>query len=88
MDFRAATGTPVRAALPGRVILTGDHYYAGKSVYVDSGGGAISHYFHLDSIAVKEADRVNRGAVIAKSGMTGRSTAPICTSASASRDRW
>jgi len=76
MDFRAAAGTPVRAALPGRVVLTGDHYYAGKSVYIDSGGGVISHYFHLDSVGVKEGDRVNRGAVIARSGMTGRSTGP------------
>lgn len=76
MDFRAAQGTPVRAALPGRVVLAGDHYFAGKSVYVDSGGGVISHYFHLDSIGVKEGERINRGAVIGKSGMTGRSTGP------------
>jgi len=76
MDFRAAAGNPVRAALPGRVVLAGDHYFAGKSVYVDSGGGVISHYFHLDSIGVREGDRVKRGAVIGKSGMTGRSTGP------------
>lgn len=76
MDFRAARGTPVRAALPGRVILTGDHYYAGKSVYVDSGGGVISHYFHLDSIEVKEGRTIGRGTVVGKSGMTGRSTGP------------
>ena len=76
MDFRAAAGNPVRAALPGRVVLAGDHYFAGKSVYVDSGGGVISHYFHLDSIGVREGERVKRGAVIGKSGMTGRSTGP------------
>ncbi len=76
MDFRAARGAPVKAALPGRVVLAGDHYFAGKSVYVDSGGGVISHYFHLDSIGVKEGERINRGAVIGKSGMTGRSTGP------------
>ncbi len=76
VDFRAATGTPVSAALPGTVVLTGDHYYAGKSVYVDSGGGAISHYFHLQSIDVKEGDTVKAGQIIAKTGSTGRSTGP------------
>ena len=76
MDFRAAQGTPVREALHGRVVLAGDHYFARKSVYVDSGDGMISHYFHLDSIGVKEGERINRGAVIGKSGMTGRSTGP------------
>ena len=76
VDFRSAVGTPVKAALPGRVVLTGDHYYAGKSVYVDSGGGVISHYFHLDSIAVSEGDVIPAGKTIGKSGNTGRSTGP------------
>ena len=76
IDYRAAAGTPVGAALPGKVILTGDHYYAGNSVYVDSGGGVISHYFHLKSISVQEGDRVSAGQTIAESGMTGRATGP------------
>ncbi len=76
VDFRAATGTPIKAALPGTVILTGDHYYAGKSVYIDSGGGVITLYFHLSSIDVKEGDQVKKGAVIAKSGQSGRVTGP------------
>jgi murein DD-endopeptidase MepM/ murein hydrolase activator NlpD len=76
VDFRAATGTPVRAALPGRVVLTGDHYYAGKSVYIDSGGGVITQYFHLDSIGVAEGDLVKKGAPVGKSGKSGRVTGP------------
>lgn len=76
IDYRAAVGTPIKAALPGRVILTGDHYYAGKSVYVDSGGGVISHYFHLSSISVKEGERISAGQKIGESGMTGRATGP------------
>ncbi len=76
VDFRAAAGTPVRAALAGRVVLTGDHYYAGKSVYIDSGGGVITQYFHLDTLDVKDGDEVKKGDVIAKSGKSGRVTGP------------
>jgi murein DD-endopeptidase MepM/ murein hydrolase activator NlpD len=76
MDLRATTGTPVKAALSGRVVLTGDHYYAGKSIYIDSGGGVITQYFHLDSIEVKDGDIVKMGAIIAKSGQSGRVTGP------------
>lgn len=76
VDFRAATDTPVKAALPGRVVLAGDHYFAGKSVYVDSGGGVISMYFHLNSISVKQGDTVKSGQIVGKSGSTGRSTGP------------
>jgi len=66
----------VKAALPGRVVLAGDHYFAGKSVYVDSGGGVISMYFHLNSISVKQGDTVKSGQIVGKSGSTGRSTGP------------
>ncbi len=76
VDFRAAVGTPVLATLPGKVVLTGDHYYAGKSIYVDSGGGVISHYFHMHTIDVKKGDSVKPGQVIGKSGVTGRATGP------------
>lgn len=76
IDFRAATGTPVKAGFAGRVILTGDYYFAGKNVFVDSGGGIITQYMHLDSINVKEGDYVAQGAIVGKSGMTGRATGP------------
>lgn len=76
LDFRASQGTPVKAALPGKVILTGDHYFAGKSIYVDSGNGVISHYFHLNAVDVKEGDMVRAGQILGSSGMTGRATGP------------
>lgn len=49
-DIRAATGTQVRAPFAGTVILTGFHYYAGGSVYIDSGNGVITAFFHLSEI--------------------------------------
>lgn len=76
LDLRAAVGTKVRAPAAGRVVLTGNHYYAGGSVYIDHGMGVITTYFHLSKILVKDGARVKAGDVIALSGATGRVTGP------------
>ena len=75
-DLRAANGTNIRVPFAGTVILTGFHYYAGGSVYIDSGNGVITAFFHLSDIIVKKGDRVSKGQVVAKSGSTGRVTGP------------
>ena len=75
-DLRAANGTKVFAPFAGTVILTGFHYYAGGSVYIDSGNGVITAFFHLREIDVKKGDKVNKGQIIARSGSTGRVTGP------------
>ncbi|MBQ7593641.1 MAG: M23 family metallopeptidase [Synergistaceae bacterium] len=75
-DIRAVTGTKVRAPFAGTVVLTGFHYYAGGSVYIDSGNGVITIFFHLSEINVKKGDKVVKGQVVAKSGATGRVTGP------------
>jgi hypothetical protein len=74
VDLRAKVGTKVRSIYPGKVILTGDHYFAGKSIYIDSGNGVVAAYFHLDSISVNEGGIVNAGDIIGKAGATGRVT--------------
>ena len=76
IDFRAAMGTPVIAALAGRVVATKDLYYSGLTVCVDSGQGILSYYFHLSECNVREGQLVEQGSVLAKSGMSGRSTGP------------
>lgn len=76
IDFSAAIGTPVKCAADGVVILTGEHYFGGKSVYVDHGNGIISCYMHLSKIGVKEAQHVKKGETIGYSGQTGRVTGP------------
>lgn len=75
-DIRAVTGTSVRAPFAGTVVLTGFHYYAGGSVYIDSGNGVITAFFHLSEINVKQGERIAKGQVVAKSGATGRVTGP------------
>ena len=75
-DYAAAPGTPVHAAADGRVVLAEEHFFAGRSVYVDHGEGLISMSFHLERIAVVEGDEVRRGQVLGTVGATGRVTGP------------
>jgi murein DD-endopeptidase MepM/ murein hydrolase activator NlpD len=73
-DFRAPTGTPIKAPFAGKVVLTGFYYYSGGSVFIDSGNGVISLFFHMSELSVKEGDEVKKGQVVGKSGATGRVT--------------
>jgi len=76
VDFRAALGTPVRCTADGTVILIGDHYFGGKSVYVDHGNGVVSCYMHLSKINVSNNQHLKKGDIIGYSGQTGRATGP------------
>ena len=74
MDIAAPVGTPVKATAQGKVILTGDFFFNGNSVFLDHGMGVITMYCHLDSINVKEGEIVKQGDIIATVGKTGRVT--------------
>jgi murein DD-endopeptidase MepM/ murein hydrolase activator NlpD len=76
LDLRAPMGEPIRASNDGVVALTGEHYYAGRSIYIDHGTGLYSMYFHCEKILVQEGERVTRGQTIGTVGMTGRATGP------------
>lgn len=76
LDFNAASGNPVEAVAPGRVILAEDHYYAGNSLYLDHGNGVISLYFHLKKFLVAQGDLVKKGQIIGLVGSSGRATGP------------
>ena len=73
-DFRAATGTPIKAPNDGVVVLATDLYFSGNVVIIDHGWGLYSFFAHLSAIDVAEGDRVRRGAVVGKVGATGRVT--------------
>lgn len=76
LDFAANSGTPIKAPAAGKVILTGDYFFNGKTVFIDHGQGLISMFCHLSAIGVKVGDEIPRGGVVGKVGATGRATGP------------
>lgn len=76
MDFTAPAGEPVLATADGTVALVGDHFFGGRSVFVDHGDGLISMYMHLSRVLVAEGDHVKRGQPLGAVGSTGRATGP------------
>ncbi len=76
MDIAAATGTPVNAPLPGKVIDTGDYFFNGQTVWLDHGGGLLSMVCHLSAINAQVGDVVQTGQRIGAVGATGRATGP------------
>jgi murein DD-endopeptidase MepM/ murein hydrolase activator NlpD len=77
VDIAAKRGLPVRAAEAGAVALARDDFQLhGRTVVLDHGEGVSSLYLHMDSIAVKEGDVVQRGEVIGRVGSSGAATGP------------
>jgi len=76
VDFRAPTGTPVRAAQSGRVLIAGWKGGYGYTVVISHGDGLTTLYGHNSRLAVKAGQYVSRGQVISYSGSTGLSTGP------------
>jgi len=76
LDFRAATGDPVRATANGKVASSGWAGGYGRMVEIDHGNGLSTRYGHLSEIDVKVGDVVKIGQVIGLVGSTGRSTGP------------
>ncbi len=73
-DFRAASGTPVRAPADGVVVLAEPLFVRGNSIVLDHGWGVLTGYWHLSEIDVEVGQFVHRGEVIGKVGNTGLST--------------
>ncbi|WP_068829804.1 peptidoglycan DD-metalloendopeptidase family protein [Pseudomonas sp. BMS12] len=76
LDFAAAAGTPIKTPAAGKVILVGDYFFNGRTVFVDHGQGLISMFCHLSQVGVQVGDELARGAVLGKVGSTGRATGP------------
>ena len=75
-DYTVSLGTPVLAAADGVVAMVADHFFGGRSVFVDHGDGLITMYFHLSRVDVTEGQRLRRGEGVGRVGQTGRATGP------------
>ncbi len=76
IDIANDVGTPVRAAMAGRVTYTGWYSGYGYTVMIKHGQGYETLYGHLSDYVVENGQYVNTGQVIAYMGSTGNSTGP------------
>jgi murein DD-endopeptidase MepM/ murein hydrolase activator NlpD len=76
IDIAAPMGSKVLAAENGIVKRLVYNARAGRAIEIEHSGGLSTFYAHLDSIAVHEKDKINKGDVIGLSGRSGLVTGP------------
>ncbi|MCX8134458.1 MAG: M23 family metallopeptidase [Roseococcus sp.] len=76
LDIAGPVGTPVAAALAGRVTLAAEFVFFGKLLVLEHGHGVNTLYAHLSRLLVREGQEVAQGETIAEMGATGRVTGP------------
>ncbi len=75
-DLGVPAGTEVHAIADGVVVHATRDGINGLFVQIDHGHGLTSAYCHNSRLLVSSGDKVRKGAVISRSGSTGRSTGP------------
>jgi murein DD-endopeptidase MepM/ murein hydrolase activator NlpD len=76
VDFIAETGTPVRAANRGEVVVSAPMYFTGNTIVVDYGDRLFSVFAHLSELRVKTGEMVEPQTIVGLVGATGRVTGP------------
>jgi murein DD-endopeptidase MepM/ murein hydrolase activator NlpD len=76
IDLAVSTGTAVKAADSGRVLVSGWQGGYGNFIALDHGKGISTCYGHNSRLLVKAGELVKKGQTIALSGNTGLSTGP------------
>lgn len=76
IDIAVPVGSVVRASGGGIVLQTGEHEEYGRFVLLEHPDGYQTMYGHLSRIIAVQGMPVAAGEVIARSGNTGRSSAP------------
>ena len=74
-DIAAVTGTKIKSATEGQVVLVSEEGDYGKHIKVQIGEVSII-YAHCNALYVKEGDMVTQGQEIGEVGSTGNSTGP------------
>ena len=70
-DLASLLNSPVYAGNNGAVVLAEPLGIYGQTVILDHGLGVFSSYSHLSQIDVKVGDKVDKGAVLGRTGTTG-----------------
>lgn len=76
IDIGAKIGTDVACPYEGKIKEIGEDVELGKYILIDHGGGIETKYGHLNDVLVKKDDAIKKGQVIAKTGSTGKPSAP------------
>jgi len=76
MDLAVPAGTPIRAALSGRVVFAGEREGYGRMIIVEHGDDVRTVYAHNKENFVGKGDEVQQGQVLGTVGSSGRSTGP------------
>lgn len=76
VDFKADSGTPIKAANSGKVVLSQNLFFSGNTIVIDHGLGLYTYYAHCSVLNVKEGEKVKKGQIVGAVGSTGRATGP------------
>ena len=84
IDLAAPTGTPIKAAKEGKVIVADTHHSWGNYVVIQHKDGTTMLYAHQDKFVVSVGQQVSQVSLIGFVGSTGNSTGPhlhleLCT---------
>jgi murein DD-endopeptidase MepM/ murein hydrolase activator NlpD len=77
IDIANRTGTPIRAADDGYVVMAGrDTWGYGNQIVIDHGNGWETRYAHLKRIKIEKGKKVRRGTLIGTVGKSGNASGP------------
>ncbi len=76
LDIKGKTGEEIRASNTGRVVLTEELFFGGKTVVLDHGQGIFTIYMHMSAFNVAAGDIVAKNEIIGLVGSSGRSSGP------------
>jgi murein DD-endopeptidase MepM/ murein hydrolase activator NlpD len=76
LDLAASIGTPVKAAMDGKVSTVGFNGTYGKFIILSHNNGFQTMYAHLNVTSVTQGSYINQGSKIGEVGSTGYSTGP------------